>query len=302
MLFFAPTTVSSAALTFAPTRYRRQLFLSPTTVSSAAVTFAPTTVSSAAFSFAPTTVSSAAVTFAPTTVSSAAFSFAPTTVSSAAVLLRRQRYRRQLLLLRRQRYRRHSYFCADNVSSAALTFAPTTVSSAALTFAPTMVSSAAFFFCADNGIVGSSSTNTGALTANGASNNGNGGSSRHRGHALQQCVETNMAHSGAQDDFLDFDCASAFAVNLSHAGNQGAYMEQDDVLSLSGYESRSKSRTIPEHQGTLELGDPQTPLHLAARLMTKHAATNTVLDVMPNQTSQSSNSSALPSKQKPRQP
>lgn len=69
-------------------------------------------------------------------------------------------------------------------------------------------------------------------------------------NALQQCVETNMAHSGAQDDFLDFDCASAFAVNPSHAGNKEAYMEQDDVLS-QGADMSLEANQEPdqEHQG-----------------------------------------------------
>ncbi|KAG7356438.1 reverse transcriptase RNA-dependent DNA polymerase [Nitzschia inconspicua] len=241
MLFFAPTTVSSAALTFAPTTVSSAAFsFAPTTVSSAAVTFAPTTVSSAAFSFAPTTVSSAAVTFAPTTVSSAAFSFAPTTVSSAAFSFAPTTVSSAAFS-----------FAPTTVSSAALTFAPTTVSSAALTFAPTTVSSAAFSFALTTVSSAAAAAPTpDALTANGASNNGNGGSSRHRGHALQQCVETNMAHSGAQDDFLDFDCASAFAVNLSHAGNQGAYMEQDDVLSLGADMSlEANQEPYQEHQG-----------------------------------------------------
>ncbi|KAG7359547.1 reverse transcriptase RNA-dependent DNA polymerase [Nitzschia inconspicua] len=59
-----------------------------------------------------------------------------------------------------------------------------------------------------------------------------------------------MTHSGAQDDFLDFDCASAFAVDLCHAGNQGAYMEQDDVL-CQGADMSLEANQEPdqEHQG-----------------------------------------------------
>ncbi|KAG7367148.1 hypothetical protein IV203_029818 [Nitzschia inconspicua] len=301
MLSFAPTTVSSAAFSFAPTTVSSAVVsFAPTTVSSAVVSFAPTTVSSAAHSFAPTTVSSAALSFAPTTVSSAALSFAPTTVSSAALSFAPTTVSSAALSIAPTTVSSAAHsFAPTTVSSAALSFAPTTVSLAALSFAPTTVSSAALPFVPTTiSSAAAAAPTLDALTANGASNNGNGGSSRHRGqnrrggnhvsdsstfssssykgdvpgmnghifrvfsestaqkqfpvacNALQQCVETNMAHSGAQDDFLDVDCASAFAVNLSHAGNKEAYMEQDDVLS-QGADMSLEANQEPdqEHRG-----------------------------------------------------
>ncbi|KAG7358449.1 hypothetical protein IV203_015037 [Nitzschia inconspicua] len=63
-------------------------------------------------------------------------------------------------------------------------------------------------------------------------------------------VDTATCAITAQDDFLDFECAPAFAVNLAHADNQGAYMEQDDVLSQGADMSLEANQgTDQEHQG-----------------------------------------------------
>ncbi|KAG7358201.1 hypothetical protein IV203_014788 [Nitzschia inconspicua] len=269
MLSFAPTTVSSAAFSFAPTTVSSAVVsFAPTTVSSAAFSFAPTTVSSAAHSFAPTTVSSAALSFAPTTVSSAALSFAPTTVSSAALSFAPTTVSSAALSIAPTTVSSAAHsFAPTTVSSAALSFAPTTVSSAALSFAPTTVSSAALSFAPTTVSSAAAAAPTlDALTANGASNNGNGGSSRHRGqnrrggnHVSDSSTFSSSSYKGdvpGMNGHIFRVSASQLPRSnfrwrvMPYNSNKEAYMEQDDVLS-QGADMSLEANQEPdqEHRG-----------------------------------------------------